>query len=119
MVIVALTIYQYYGNVNLWGLMVTQYGLPEVGIPEDRIATSKYLGCSCGLNHFVACWRRPVCAGYEKMPVTLPLDRISGISASMALILGVFPKAVLITDYSQGNLPGGPACGSRQVALDF
>jgi hypothetical protein len=74
-----------------------QYGLPEIGVTEDRIASNVYLDCSCGLTGFVPCFRRSVCVG-KKRPVTLSRDQRTGIFASMELIRSIFPNARLLSD---------------------
>lgn len=90
--------------------MLVQYGLPEIGIPEERIATSKYLGCSCGLNHFIPCFRRSVCV-FKKRPVSLSRDKQTGFSASMELIQSVFPNARVISQHPRPTRPRDSGAG--------
>lgn len=77
--------------------MLIQYGLPGIGITENRIAQSKFLGCECGLDAFIPCYRRSACIGYVKAVVSRKDVRESIAFSVWATIKGVFPEATVIT----------------------
>jgi len=77
-------------NGELKGFMV-QRGLPEIRT-DEQIAVNPFMGCECGLNHFVGCWRRQVCLGYRSKHATELYQerRVLPVSVWDA-ILSVFP----------------------------
>ena len=75
--------------------MDIQYGLPTMEISEDRIAKSSYLGCECGLSHFIPCFRREACLGLRK-PIPERYTPGMGFSALIDMVKDVFPGAWLV-----------------------